>query len=135
MEYKPRINESDFAYDRYKAEQEPDPLGTLPADDLDYVNTYTEQTISLDEDTGPLDAETAQKAPMQDVRDTSSIEFAADEDFMDKQDVLVRSSEPDLAAVPDADDIEENTPVDPAAPDPDAMHGTDLLNGAGGEEE
>ncbi|MCM3127788.1 MULTISPECIES: hypothetical protein [unclassified Paenibacillus] len=135
MDNKPHTSEADFAYDRYRSLQEPDPLNTVPEDDLDYVNTYTEQTISLDEDTTPLDAETVQKETMQDVRSSSSIEFAADEDFMDRQDVIVRSSEPDLTSVPDADDIEANSPVDPAAPDPDAMHGTDLINGAGGDSE
>ncbi|MEF2967624.1 hypothetical protein V3851_17485 [Paenibacillus sp. M1] len=39
-----------------------------------------------------------------------------------------------LPDVPDADEIERDTPVDQVAPDPDAMHGTDLLNGFDGDE-
>ncbi|GGH12556.1 hypothetical protein [Paenibacillus segetis] len=39
-----------------------------------------------------------------------------------------------LQDVPSADDIMENTPVDPAAPDSDIMHGIDLLNGYNGED-
>ncbi|WP_110931574.1 hypothetical protein [Paenibacillus bouchesdurhonensis] len=37
--------------------------------------------------------------------------------------------------VPDADEIAKNSPVDPAAPDPNAMPGIDVLNGYSGEEE
>jgi len=37
--------------------------------------------------------------------------------------------------VPDADDLQSDTPVDPAMPDIDTtMHGTDLLNGYNGDE-
>ncbi|MDQ0113490.1 hypothetical protein [Paenibacillus harenae] len=36
----------------------------------------------------------------------------------------------EIAAVPDADVIAMNSPVDPAAPE-DEFHGTDLLNGVG----
>ncbi|RUT30583.1 hypothetical protein EJP77_12205 [Paenibacillus zeisoli] len=41
-----------------------------------------------------------------------------------------------LVDVPDADAIQENSPVDPAAPPEIIMHGTDLINGYdGGDEE
>lgn len=40
-----------------------------------------------------------------------------------------------LEDVPDADAISANSPVDPAAPPADQMHGTDLLNGSHGDEE
>lgn len=36
----------------------------------------------------------------------------------------------EIAAVPDADDIAMNSPVDPATPQ-EEFHGTDLLNGVG----
>jgi len=39
-----------------------------------------------------------------------------------------------LEDVPDADAISANSPVDPAAPSTDEMHGTDLLNGSHGDE-
>ncbi|MGG6314281.1 hypothetical protein [Paenibacillus macerans] len=39
-----------------------------------------------------------------------------------------------LPDVPDADAVQKDSPVDPAAPDPDAMHGTDLINGFDGDE-
>jgi hypothetical protein len=39
-----------------------------------------------------------------------------------------------LESVPDADDISQNSPVDPAAP-PDIFHGTDLINGVGNDPE
>jgi hypothetical protein len=40
----------------------------------------------------------------------------------------------DMEAVPDADAIAPDSPVDPAAPPTDVVHGTDLLNGAGAED-
>lgn len=44
------------------------------------------------------------------------------------------SEDDPLPDVPDADAIQKDSPVDPVAPDPDAMHGTDLLNGFDGDE-
>lgn len=40
-----------------------------------------------------------------------------------------------LEDVPDADAIEKNSPVDPAAPPEIIMHGTDLINGYDGEDD
>ena len=34
-----------------------------------------------------------------------------------------------LEDVPDADDIQKDSPIDPAAPPIEVVHGTDLLNG------
>ena len=133
MDNKPRTSEADFAYDRYKTlSQEPESTQMIPEDDLNYVNTYTEQTISLDEDTDPTEAETVQEELMQDLRPVSTTEYAAEDEFIHSYDEeLSRASEPDLAAVPDADEIAKDSPIDPASPDPDAMHGTDLINGVG----
>lgn len=39
-----------------------------------------------------------------------------------------------LPDVPDADVIQKDSPIDPVTPDPDVMHGTDLLNGFDGDE-
>ncbi|ANS77030.1 hypothetical protein AWM70_01265 [Paenibacillus yonginensis] len=41
----------------------------------------------------------------------------------------------ELPDVPDADDIQPESPVDAAAQPVDVMHGTDLINGAGADEE
>lgn len=57
----------------------------------------------------------------------------AERDRMDKQFLESRLAEPPLESVPDADLVQPGSPVDPAAPDPDALHGTDLLNGAGAD--
>ncbi|KGE19232.1 hypothetical protein PWYN_07605 [Paenibacillus wynnii] len=38
-----------------------------------------------------------------------------------------------LEDVPDADEIESDTPVDPASPPQVIVHGTDLINGSKGE--
>ncbi|MEF3356197.1 hypothetical protein PV403_24105 [Paenibacillus sp. GYB006] len=132
MDNRPRTSEADFAYDRYKTlNQETENTDMIPEDDLDYVNTYTEQTISLDEDTDPADTETAEQGVMQDLRPISLADDTAEEESNIPNEELLRSSEPDLAAVPDADEIAKDSPIDPVSPDPDAMHGTDLINGVG----
>lgn len=68
-------------------------------------------------------------------------EFAADGDEAARSDgssefagYLADQIDIDLAAVPDADDIAPNSPVDPAAPPTDVINGTDVLNGAGAED-
>lgn len=132
MDNRPRTSEADLAYDRYKTlNQETENMDIIPEDDLEYVGTYTEQTISLDEDTDPVDAVTVQDGVMQDLRPISLAGDTAEEEFTVSDDELLRSSEPDLAAVPDADEIAKDSPIDPVSPDPDAMHGTDLINGVG----
>lgn len=40
----------------------------------------------------------------------------------------------DFPDVPDADEIAANSPIDPAAPDPNVVPGIDVLNGYSGEE-
>lgn len=46
------------------------------------------------------------------------------------EDAVRENEDPEqLQDVPDADEIAANSPVDPAAPPTDVMHGTDLLNG------
>lgn len=130
MDNRPKTSEADFAYERYKTlNQETENMDLIPEDDLDYVGKYTEQTISLDEDMDPADAETVQEGIMQDLRPISYADDTAEEDLTVSDDELLRSSEPDLAAVPDADEIAKDSPIDPVSPDPDAMHGTDLING------
>ncbi|KLU56210.1 hypothetical protein BK124_15480 [Paenibacillus amylolyticus] len=52
---------------------------------------------------------------------------------VDEPELDSRLAETPLESVPDADLLQPNSPVDPAAPDPDALHGTDLLNGAGAD--
>lgn len=132
MDNRPKTSEADFAYDRYKTlNQETENMDMIPEDDLNYVNTYTEQTISLDEDTDPADAETAEQGIMQDLRPISATDDTWEVDANTPNEELLRSSEPDLAAVPDADEIAKDSPIDPVSPDPDAMHGTDLINGVG----
>lgn len=132
MDNRPKTSEADFAYDRYKTlNQETENMDMIPEDDLNYVNTYTEQTISLDEDTDPADAETAEQGIMQDLRPISATDDTWEVDANTSNEELLRSSEPDLAAVPDADEIAKDSPIDPVSPDPDAMHGTDLINGVG----
>lgn len=51
------------------------------------------------------------------------------------EDTARGDEDPDqLQDVPDADEIAANSPVDPAAPPVDVMHGTDLLNGYAAED-
>lgn len=56
-------------------------------------------------------------------------------DFEDETDMELdrQEEETPLEDVPDADDIQADSPVDPASPELEIVHGTDLLNGSKGE--
>ena len=58
------------------------------------------------------------------------IDYAEDEELLDEGD-----EELPLEDIPDADDLNPGSRVDPVSPDPDAMPGTDVLNGSSGEDE
>lgn len=60
----------------------------------------------------------------------SAIDYADEEELMDDEE-----EELPLEDVPDADDIEPGTAIDPVSPPIDVMPGTDVLNGSNGEEE
>ncbi|WP_340021528.1 hypothetical protein MHI24_21335 [Paenibacillus sp. FSL K6-1096] len=59
-----------------------------------------------------------------------AIDYAGDEELTDEA-----VEEPALADVPDADELAPGSRVDPVSPDPDAMPGTDVLNGSNGDGE
>ncbi len=112
MAYDPR-NESDRAYERYELTQDNDrdyEERAIPAETMEYVGTVQE---------GALDANAATTDP---------------EAYPNRTEEDPNLSSPMLEDVPDADDLFPDSPVDPAAPAMDEPHGTDLLNGAGGEE-
>ncbi|WP_017690240.1 hypothetical protein [Paenibacillus sp. PAMC 26794] len=112
MSDKPISNEeSDRYYDRYQRSRDIPPETEVPEGDMDTFDEVSGRRI-VTEDSGlaPLAA------------------TAVDEPELDS-----RLAETPLESVPDADLLQPNSPVDPAAPDPDALHGTDLLNGAGAD--
>jgi hypothetical protein len=102
--------ESERYYDRYQRSRDI-PLETeVPEGDID----------TFDEVTGKrIDTENTVNPPFVTATEEPELES--------------RTAEPALESVPDADLIQPNSPVDPAAPDPNALHGTDLLNGAGAD--
>ncbi|WP_405107500.1 hypothetical protein MHH28_27350 [Paenibacillus sp. FSL K6-1217] len=57
-------------------------------------------------------------------------------DYADSGEELAEEAEEaaPLEDVPDADDLVPGSSVDPVSPDPDAMPGTDVLNGSNGDE-
>lgn len=61
------------------------------------------------------------------------IDYADDTDEAELTDDA--GEEPALADVPDADELAPGSRVDPVSPDPDAMPGTDVLNGSSGDGE
>lgn len=112
MSDKPISNEeSDRYYDRYQRSRDI-PLETeVPEGDMDTFDEVSgRRIVTEDSDLAPVAA------------------TAVDEPELDS-----RLAETPLESVPDADLLQPNSPVDPAAPDPDALHGTDLLNGAGAD--
>ena len=112
MAFDPR-NESDLAHERFELERDT-PYAEergIPDETLEYVDTVQEDA--------PL-------RPDQAVTDPEAYPNRTEED--------PHLDSPMLEDVPDADDLYPDSPVDPAAPAQDEPHGTDLLNGAGGEE-
>ncbi|MDN8590414.1 hypothetical protein Q0V21_16690 [Paenibacillus sp. 11B] len=104
--------ESERYYDRYQRSRDI-PLETeVPEGDIDTFDEVTGRRIETEDTVSPpIVALTAAEEPQ----------------------LESRTAEPSLESVPDADLIQPNSPVDPAAPDPNALHGTDLLNGAGAD--
>lgn len=115
-EYK---TEADWTYERYANAGDHPVEDGLPKDDLRDVNTQTVQSISA-------------------VPDPSDIDFYIRSDMNPKLGVRHVPEEPlqsagELEDVPDADEIQKDSPVDPVAVVED-MHGTDLINGFDGDE-
>jgi len=112
MSDKPISNEeSDRYYDRYQRSRDIPPETEVPEGDMDTFDEVSgRRIVTEDSELAPLAA------------------TAVDEPELDS-----RLAETPLESVPDADLLQPNSPVDPAAPDPDALHGTDLLNGAGAD--
>lgn len=59
-----------------------------------------------------------------------AIDYAGDNEILDDQE-----EELPLEDIPDADELQPGTAVDPASPPLDVMPGTDVLNGSTGEED
>lgn len=108
-------NESDRYYDRYQRYRDFPPEIEMPTGDMDALDEGTGQRIQMEDDALP--------SP-----EVSRVQRLNDQH---EEQLESRTAEPVLESVPDADTLFPNSPVDPAAPDPDAPHGTDLINGAG----
>ncbi|WP_334073497.1 MULTISPECIES: hypothetical protein [Paenibacillus] len=104
MPNEPSTNPGEQAYERYNLLKEHRAENDIPGDDLLPHDTRITQSLSESGDESAGDAEYGAGA-------------------LDP-----------LPDVPDADAIQQDSPVDPSAPDPDAMHGTDLLNGYDGDD-
>lgn len=112
MSDKPISNEeSDRYYDRYQRSRDIPPETEVPEGDMDTFDEVSGRRIVTEDSNLPPVAATAVGEPELDSR----------------------LAETPLESVPDADLLQPNSPVDPAAPDPDALHGIDLLNGAGAD--
>ncbi|MDK8191461.1 hypothetical protein QP794_15345 [Paenibacillus sp. UMB7766-LJ446] len=104
--------ESERYYDRYQRSRDIPQETEVPEGDIDTFDEVTGRRIETEDTVNPpIVALTAAEEPQ----------------------LESRTAEPSLESVPDADLIQPNSPVDPAAPDPNALHGTDLLNGAGAD--
>lgn len=111
MSDKPISNgESDRHYDRYQSSRDIPPETEVPVGDMDTFDEVSGRRIEIEEDS-----------------EVYPVAVTTD----GEQELESRTAEPSLESVPDADLVQPDSPVDPAAPDPDALHGTDLLNGFG----
>ncbi|WP_246073191.1 hypothetical protein [Paenibacillus dokdonensis] len=125
-EYK---TEADLTYERYEnAGEHPIDEG-LPEDDFREVNTQTVQSITREPEAADVEFYTrSEMSPELGNRRTEipgeSLQSAEDD---------ISDEETELEDVPDADDIQMNSPIDPSATIED-MHGTDLINGYDGDD-
>jgi len=125
----PYKSEADWTYERYQNAGDHPVEDGLPADDLREVNTETVQSISEEPD--PADVEfyvRSDMSPGLGGRRETSPEQAVEPDAGESSDEYT-----ELEDVPDADDVQKDSPIDPAATIED-MHGTDLINGFDGDE-
>lgn len=113
---------ADLTYEQYERSGPVNPNTVIPEDDIRDVDTVTTQSISE----SPLqsDVEFYRHIDIQDDIRENKIESENDELVL---------NETALEDVPDADDIQMNSPIDPAAPPIEVVHGTDLLNGYDGD--
>lgn len=126
-EYK---TEADFTYQRYEQQRELQPERDIPEDDLQVVNTITSQSISKEPEAS--DVEFYIRSDMSPNLGTGTGSTSTEIDSSSKF-VEMNDEEQELEDIPDADDIQEDSPVDASAPVED-MHGTDLINGFNGED-
>lgn len=117
----------DRMFEQYEILASYDPENDIPSDDLLPHDTRISQSLS-DEDN------------VDDVDNVADVNNEDNVDDADRSNVRQGSQETALEEdtlpdVPDADDIQPGSPPDPAAPEMEAMHGTDLINGAGADEE
>ncbi|GGN98794.1 hypothetical protein [Saccharibacillus kuerlensis] len=103
-------NESDRAYKRYELSEDDHTKSDIPSEEIEYVDTVQQGAPEIDHA----------------VTDPEAYPNRTEEDPV--------VSEPLLEDVADADDLHPDSPIDPASPVQDEPHGTDLLNGAGGDE-
>ncbi|GIO33874.1 MULTISPECIES: hypothetical protein [Paenibacillus] len=122
-------SEADWTYERYQNAGEHPVEDGLPDADLREVNAETVQSITSEPD--PADAAFY-------VRSDMSPELGGRRNTPPEPSVGPASDEigeeyTELEDVPDADDIQKDSPIDPVATIED-MHGTDLINGFDGDE-
>ena len=106
MDNEPKTT-ADLTYEQYETSRPINPELVIPPDDLRDVNTITTQSIS--------------ESPLMSDGDYYSNADADDDDTA-------------FEDIPDADDIQKDSPIDPATPPIEIVHGTDLLNGYRNEE-
>lgn len=113
---------ADLTYEQYERSGPVNPNTVIPEDDIRDVDTVTTQSIS--------------ESPLQsDVEFYRNIDIQDDirENKIESENEEIVSNETALEDIPDADDIQMNSPIDPAAPPIEVVHGTDLLNGYDGD--
>ncbi|MCQ4086616.1 hypothetical protein [Saccharibacillus sp. JS10] len=112
MNFDPR-NESDRAHERFELERDTGYAEdrNIPDETMEYVETVPEHAAA-----------------------DSDLVITDPEAYPNRTEEDPHLDSPMLEDVPDADDLHPDSPVDPAAPAQDEPHGTDLLNGMGGDE-
>lgn len=113
---------ADRTYEQYEKSGHVNPNTVIPEDDIRDVDTITTQSISG----RPLQNDVVLYRDI-DIKDDMR------ENTITSENEESGSNELALEDIPDADDIQMNSPIDQAAPPIEIVHGTDLLNGYDGD--
>ncbi len=126
----PYKTEADLAYERYENAGDHAAEDVLPEDDIREVNTQTVQSISREPSEADVEFYTrSEMSPQLGTRTPGMGEASMAPAPTD----VASDEDAPLEDVPDADEIQEDSPVDPSAAVED-MHGTDLINGYDGDD-
>ena len=134
MEDTPNKTEADFAYERYiHADIDVEDVVNEDADPVLVGDKYLAADIGLNQPEETLERNDLLESDAILAAETagltsSDMDYAKDEELLE-----MAEEEAPLEDIPDADEVNPGSIIDPASPPVDGMPGTDILNGSQGD--